>query len=331
MNFLKSNPFVSALAGITILVCGVLFFLASKGGAKYDEAKAGFDESYAAVQLSESIPLYPKDENRDGKRKALGEYRESISELSSLFDKYRPGDIENNSPQGFANSLKKASEEVSKALESASCELPDKFFLGFEGYSDKLANKSATGVLGYQLNGIKHALLGLAEARPSELIKIHREPIPEELNGKFKPDDPNDVARNFAVEMTFRGSEASARQFISYLGKTDAYYYVVRCVKIINEKGVPPKVSDAKFERDEPAAAPAVANPFGDFNFPGEDDAPVEEPAVEAAVEAADGAPELEEVDSSRILAQVLGSEDVVVFVRFDLSMFLPSKELPTP
>ena len=331
MNFLKSNPFVSALAGITILVCGVLFFLASKGGAKYDEAKAGFDESYAAVQLSESIPLYPKDENRDGKRKALGEYRESISELSSLFDKYRPGDIENNSPQGFANSLKKASEEVSKALESASCELPDKFFLGFEGYSDKLANKGATGVLGYQLDGIKHALLGLAEARPSELIKIHREPIPEELNGKFKPDDPNDVARNFAVEMTFRGSEASARQFISYLGKTDAYYYVVRCVKIINEKGVPPKVSDAKFERDEPAAAPAVANPFGDFNFPGEDDAPVEEPAVEAAVEAADGAPELEEVDSSRILAQVLGSEDVVVFVRFDLSMFLPSKELPTP
>ena len=331
MNFLKSIPFVTALAGITILVCGVLLFLASKGGAKYDEAKAGFDESYAAVQLSESIPLYPKDENRDGKRKALGEYRESISELSSLFDKYRPGDIENNSPQGFANSLKKASEEVSKALESASCELPDKFFLGFEGYSDKLANKGATGVLGYQLDGIKHALLGLAEARPSELIKIHREPIPEELNGKFKPDDPNDVARNFAVEMTFRGSEASARQFISYLGKTDAYYYVVRCVKIINEKGVPPKVSDAKFERDEPAAAPAVANPFGDFNFPGEDDAPVEEPAVEAAVEAADGAPELEEVDSSRILAQVLGSEDVVVFVRFDLSMFLPSKELPTP
>ena len=330
MNFLKSNPFVSALAGITILVCGVLFFLASKGGAKYDKAKAGFDKSYAAVQLSESIPLYPKDEDRDGKRKALGEYRESISELSSLFDKYRPGDIENNSPQGFANSLKKASEETSKALESASCELPDKFFLGFEVYSGKLANKSATGVLGYQLNGIKHALLGLAGARPSELIKIHREPIPEERNEKFKP-GPNDIARNFAVEMTFRGSEASARQFISYLGETDPYYYVVRCVKIINEKDVPPKVSDAKFERDEPAAAHAAANPFGDFNFPGEDDAPVEEPAVEAAVEAADGAPELEEVDSSRILAQVLGSEDVVVFVRFDLSMFLPSKELPTP
>ncbi|MDE0836268.1 MAG: Amuc_1100 family pilus-like protein [Akkermansiaceae bacterium] len=326
MNFLKSNPFVSALAGITILVCGVLFFLASKGGAKYDEAKVGFDESYAVVQLSESIPLYPKDENRDGKRKALGEYRESISELSSLFDKYRPGDIENNSPQGFANSLKKASEEASKALESGSCELPDKFFLGFEGYSEKLANKGATGALGYQLDGIKHALLGLAEARPSELIKIHREPIPEERNKKFKP-KPNDVARNFAVEMTFRGSEASARQFISYLGETDLYYYVVRCVKIINEKDVPPKVSDAKFERDEPAAEPAVANPFGDFNFPGEDDAPVEEPAAEEV----DDAPEPEEVDTSRILAQVLGGEEVVVFVRFDLSMFLPSKALPTP
>jgi hypothetical protein len=36
-------------------------------------------------------------------------------------------------------------------------------------------------------------------------------------------------------------------------------------------------------------------------------------------------------VDSSRILAQVLGSEELIVFVRIDLIMFLPSKELPKP
>ena len=80
-----------------------------------------------------------------------------------------------------------------------------------------------------------------------------------------------------------------------------------------------------------PLRQPAVANPFGDFNFPGDDDAPVEESAVEEVAEEVDDAPEPEEVDTSRILAQVLGSEEVVVFVRFDLSMFLPSKELPTP
>jgi hypothetical protein len=63
------------------------------------------------------------------------------------------------------------------------------------------------------------------------------------------------------------------------------------------------------------------------------------EPAGKAAPEAADpkvpapdpAAPPTPEVDTSRILAQVLGNEDLTVFVRFDIATFLPSKDLPKP
>lgn len=340
MNFLKSNPFVSALAGITLVVCGALYFLASKSGEKHDNAKAAFDESYASVTASESSPLYPTAPNRDGKRKALGEYRQSIADLRSQFDKYRPESIANVKPQAFTDRILTAVKETSDAFEAAGTTLPEGFFLGFESYRSQLAKEEATGVLGYHLDGIKSALIGLSEARPSEIIRIHRQPLAEESGGNFQR-PPNSVARNFAVELTFKGSESSARKFISFLGKTDPYYYVIRSIKIVNEKDVPPKVSDAKFENDAPAAAPTAASPFEAFILPGDEvvapaeGAPAEGAADPAAPPAPDAPPAPEEApekaDSSRILAQVLGSEEVIVFVRFDTLMFLPSAELPKP
>lgn len=334
MNSIKSNPFLSALAGITIVICGALFYLASQGGGKYDDAKASFDEAYGAVTAAEGIPLYPRADYRDGKSKALGEYRQAIEDFRSLFDKFRPSELTNVDPQEFTSRLKKTNEEITEAFQAAGTELPDGFFLGFEEYSIKLAPKEATGVLGYQLDGIGNALLGLAEARPDQLIKIHREPVPEETGGTYQP-QPGDVARNFACEITFRGSESSAREFLSHLGSTDTHYYVIRCLKITNERDTPPNADDAKFETAAPAAAPAPADIFRDvFILPGTEAAEPEAPAEDGAAEAepAEEQPAAaEEVDTTRILAQVLGSEDVIVFVRFDISMFLPAQELPNP
>jgi len=334
MNWIKNNPFVSALAGITVLICGLLYFFASKGGTRYDEAKAEFDEAYGAVVRSESIPLYPTAANRDAKKKALDDYRESINGLRGLFDKYRQDEIENISTQAFTERLKATNEEVTEALTSAGCEIPDGFFMGFESYRNTLAQSGATGVLDYQLNGLKRALLDLAEARPSKLIKVYREKIPEETGGEPVM-APNEVARMFAFEVCFKGSEDSARKFLTALGATDPYYFIVRCIRIDNERDIPPMVSDAKFERPEPEPEKDLS-PFGaGFSFgleeeieqPSESpDAPAEEAEVEADVTEAP-----KSVDSTRILAQVLGAEELLVFVRFDLTMFLPVKELPKP
>ncbi len=332
MNWIKSNPFVAILAAITLVICGALYFFGSQGAKKYEEAKMAFDESYGSVTKAESTPLYPKGELRDGKRKALNEYAESINDLRDLFDKYRPGELKNVSPQDFTVSLKAATKEVTEALEPAGCEVPDDFLMGFERYSDNFATEKATGVMNYQLEGVKHALLKLADARPSQLIKVFREETSEERDGNSGV-APNDVTRRFGYELAFKGSEASAREFLNALGETDPYYYIVRVVKVVNERDEPPQVSDAKFEVKS-ALAPAetaAANPFGGaFVLPG-----AEEPAVEE-----EDAVEEEEVvepetndpnDSSRILAQVLGSEEIIVFVRFDLVMFLATKELPKP
>lgn len=343
MNWIKSNPFVSTLAAITLVICGLLFFVASRGSAKYEAAKTTFDEAFQSVSTAESIKLYPLPENRDAKRKTLNEYRDSIEKLRTLFNPYRPEKIDDISPQEFTDRLKLASKDVNKTLEDAGCELPVGFFLGFEKYRTELAQSSATGELDYQLNGIKNALIELAAARPTQLISTFREELPEETGGTYEA-AAGDVTRDFGYEVTFKCSENAAREFLSSLGNTKPLYYVVRSVKIQNEQTTPPKVDDAKFEKATPTAETSDGdNPFEEaFVLPDDSGevstapekevvapekeavAPVKEedaPAPDAAVE----------LDSSRILAQVLGSEEVIVFVRFDLTQFLPSQELPKP
>ncbi len=111
----------------------------------------------------------------------------------------------------------------------------------------------------------------------------------------------------------------------------------MRSLKVVNENDKPPRVSDAKFESTTAAAptTPAADNPFGGaFVLPGTEPpegaapnpAEVAEPEEESVVEK-----DVDPADSSRILASVLGGEELIVFVRFDLTMFLPSKELSKP
>lgn len=339
MNWIKSNPFVAGLAGITVLLCGALYFLASTWATRHEEAKQGFEEAFQAVSTAERIPLYPTREHVAGKTKALTDHRQAIDNFRGLFSAYRPAALENVSPQAFTDRLKIAQQEVSDAFGKAEAELPENFYLGFEGYRNTLAQSGATGTLLYQLDGLKQALLKLAEARPSSLIKVHREAVVEENGGNYQP-GPNDVVRYFPIEFAFRGSESSVREFITALGSTESHYFIIRCLKIQNERNTPPKVEDAKFEVAAAAdkAAAATANPFGDAFFGGiDDDSPVEIPAAEGA---GDNIPEITseepteaavDVDTTRILAQVLGNEELTVFVRFDHAMFLVAKELPKP
>lgn len=345
MNWIKSNSFVAGLAGITALICGILFFLSSKWGTRYDEAKVSFDQSHELVATSEKLALYPDDALSAAKRKALVDYRQSIEDLRNLFEPYRTGKTINVSPQVFTDRLKSAHQEVAAAFEKADCVLPENFFLGFEEYSNQLARSESTGTLLLQLDGIKHALMGLAEARPNELLKVYREAVAEENGDSYQP-APNDIARYFPVEIAFRGSESSVRDFLNSLGSKESHYYIVRCLKIQNELDTPPRVADAKFEAtaatEREAAAPArsIAAVF-ETEVAEEQPAPPAAPGAPVPAETVPGGPAGEKalpeaapvavVDSSRILAQVLGSEDLIVFVRFDLAKFLPAKELPKP
>ena len=131
------------------------------------------------------------------------------------------------------------------------------------------------------------------------------------------------------LEITFTGSEKSVREFLSIINKQDSRFVVIRSLRIANAKKEPPRAADAKFEAPA-AVAPAssaTSDIFGGgFVLPGAPPAGGENPANQAAPATPPPAPP---ADSSRILAQVLGNEEVQVFLRLDLLQFLPAKPLP--
>lgn len=316
MNWIKDHTFSVALGGITVAALGALLFVASNGGSKYEQAKTEFDTAVGEARSFESLALYPQAENRDGKQKALDDYRKSLEGLQQAFGKFAPTEIQNISPQDFTTRLVAANDELKAAFEKAGTKLPEPFFCGFEGYKATLARGTATGILNYQLDAAKSALMALAAAGPSELKNLHRPPLAEEEGNEFKRAE-NQIARVLPLELTFRGSEKSLRAFVTALSKLDKHYAVIRSIRITNAKNAPPRTSDAKFEDQSAAPAPqegSVDAAFAELTGQAEAPAGAEPDAPKAG---------------ARILSQVLGIEELDVFVRIDLMQLLPPLKLP--
>ena len=348
MNWIKQNPFLSGLFGGTLVLCGLLSIIATKGASKYQDSKIRFENAFREVTKSEKLQLYPIAQNRQAKIKALDDYNDSIDKLREFHSKFQIDPKVNLSTQEFTGHLKAANEEVVNAFKAAESKLPDDFFMGFNAYRSQLAKSGSTALLDYQLKALKHLLLGMAEARPTELSRIYRKKIVEEDDGIYEPAQ-DDVAREFSYEIVFKGSEASVRDFINKFGDNESYYYVIRSMRIENEKNTPPRISDAKFEKPAPAGTD-LSEPFGVPLFEevppaeaGESQAVPEvlpevaapEVAVPEVRDASEKptliAPPVAAVDSTKILSQVLGDEELQVFIRFDILMFFPTKETTKP
>jgi hypothetical protein len=336
MSWIKDNKFLVTLGGSTLVAAIVLVVVGSNGSARYQAALKDFKSAAGEATRFARLPLYPNDENRNGKTKALDEYREAVGTLQDAFGKFRPAELKNVSPQDFTNELKAVNEQVLKAFEESGTKVPEPFFSGFENYKASLARSESTGILSYQLGGIKNLLLALAKAGPSELRNLHRAPLPEESGGAFAP-MPGEVARPLALEITFLGSEKSVREFLSDIAKLDAQFVVIRSLRISNAKKEPPRASDAKFDKEAsvtPPTAPADDNPSEGF-FPTDEEVADPEPTAKTDEEPV-VKPEqkavpvpVTPVTSSRTLYQVLGNEELQVFLRIELMQFLPAKPLP--
>lgn len=320
MSWIKDNKFLVALVGGTFLGAVLLFLVGSSAGSRHEMAKEEFDAAVAEATLFEKLLLYPRQENRDGKSKALDEYRKSVSALQASFAPFRAEKIENISPQGFTDKLKAVNDEVTKMFLESGCSTPDGFFCGFENYKTSLARGNATGMLEWQLGGIRNLMLDLAKCGATGLINVHRPLLPEEDGNAWQP-KPDEVARPLPLEITFKGTEKSVREFLSAVSKPDRQYVVIRSLRVSNAKKEPPRSADANFDKAADSQAASANDVFGGtFTLPGDGQ------AADGATEATPAPPP---VDSSRILSQVLGNEELQVFLRLDLLQFLPAKTLP--
>jgi len=322
MNWIKEHTFVFGLSASTLVGAIVLWLFGSGAANRYEAAKEDYESALAEAQGFEKLKLYPTAQNLESKKRALEEYSRQTDELQKAFDAYRPGQLENISVQAFSDAIKRANKETREAF--AAAEVAEDYFCGFEGYKTSLPPGNATGILNYELQAIEGMMRQLADAGITKLVNVHRPRLAEEDGKKYEP-TPTQVARELPVEIVFQGTEASVRKFLSALVNNQQHYLVVRSLRIANEKLLPPRTTDARFERVAARRTAPTGDAtsfdaiFGDVATPEGTEAP--QPAAPAAPPT--------EVDTSRILHQVLGQEELQVFVRIDILLFLDPKELP--
>lgn len=343
MSWIQDNKFLVGLSAITLALALALYFYGSSGSGRYDEAYKTYQTAASEVDSFERGKLYPTSDNVDGKRVALEQYGQSVDTLQNAFNAYRPQPAASVSPQEFSDALKKANEETRAAF-GESVLVPEAYYTGFETYTDRLAPGKATGILSYQLNGVKSLMLALADAGVTKLVNVYRPALEEEAGQAFKPTN-DQVARGLPIELTFVGPEKSLNAFLTEIANSEdklkGHYYVIRSIRVLNAKRVPPKTTDAVFER------PQIRNndpgiPGGLFDEPEAPGALFEEADGAAGDgDAADGGEGGGEAvpppapipapisDTSRNLSQILGNEELQVFLRLDLMQVLPPKKLP--
>lgn len=342
MSF-QENKFPILLGAVTAVVTGGLIFWSMKSGGKYEEAKSDYDNADRKIgQLMRGEPK-PTAGNQAAKKQAVDAYAESVVKLQEAFDPRRATDLQNIEPSAFTDSLLEARKRVLAEFEKSGTTVPGQFFLGHGKFSDTLPQKKDTGMLSYQLGAFEDLLTRLAQASPTALTNIHWAGIPQVPEGAAVVPHP--------IEITFRGPESSLRQFLSSLDDTEKYYYIVRTMRVMNERDNAPNAQDARFERvatptPDPGGPGSIFGEGGGFVFPEEDGIEdpdsTEDPADGGTVGEENGLPAEEApappaptpepaapTDSGEILKQVLGDEKIQVFLRIDVLQFLEPRELP--
>ena len=320
MSWIQENKFAAGLAAVTMVGVGGLWYWGNGNKEKTADAHDQFQDAANQIVRFEAGRLYPSEQNRDMKNKAVSDYVEQAGRLRERMTEFRPKTLEPVAPNVFSEQLQAASGRARSAFETSQTTLPPSFMLGFEPYSNSVAQGEATPLLTYPVGALEWLFTTLAEARPVSLINVYRKPLPEEKGREFSY-AKGQVARDLPVEVTFSGTSKSLREFMSALVDSKDYYFIPRVVRIENEKQLGPTRSDAQFKTA--STAPAEGG-FDIANFTAGAD--VVPPADGAAAPVLPSAPASEE-----ILKQVLGNEKITVFLRLDLRLFREASSVPLP
>ena len=335
MNWMKQSKFEALLLIVVVAIAAGIIFLGLSQGKAYKEAKERFDEAEEAVARMESGKPYPDPQSVDERKKEVGGFLEEVSGLQEALLKFRPQELEKISPAEFNTRLTETSEKLRTLYEQKKITFPDEWRAGFEAYTASPPKDDATPYLNYQLQALEALYTDLAKAGPSELVNVHRGKLPIE-QGKSMDGEEEGRSKNrrkaseaepfyvMPVEISFRGREKAVRQFLSELAGADEYFTSIRSLRIRNSGNAkPPRSSDAEFEGGlETGEETEAEDPFSAF-FPdagaddggGDDEAPAED--------------EGDEGGSEQILGQVLGAEDLSVFLQLELLLFRSDVELP--
>ncbi len=343
MSWIQENKFTAALAGVTAVGSIALISLAMGKGDDIAADTSKLKKSLKNEASIQSVQPFPNKENSRIKRENVDLYEKGAKNLQHQFAAYRPKaeEVEDFASDKFSAIVSSYRNRLNEKFKENGVELPEQCVYGFEAYASKFPRSEATGELSYQIKAMEWLLGELASNEPEALLNIVRAkfdlesaPVSVGRGQQVEADEKEPVYYVMPLELTFRSDEKGLSNFLAEIANTEKYPFVIRSLRMQNERMTPPTVGDAQFAPAAPAAGADDAFGFG-ADFIIEDDGAEPAGGDEAVVVEAANAPVVAEVpmvgsdsDDARLLKPVLGSEKVNVFLKLDLILLNQSAVL---
>ena len=332
MNWMKQSKFEAILLVVVVIAAAGIIFMGLSQGKAYKAAKERFDDAESEVSAMESGKPYPNPKMVGLRKDEVEAFRKEVVGLQGDLLKFRPAELEKISPAEFNTRLTETSDKLRSLYEKSEIVFPEDWRAGFESYTASPPKDAATPYLNFQLQALDALYTDLAKSGPSELLNVHRGKLPvergdpmDEVDRRGRPIKGGKPFYVLPVEITFRGREKAVRKFLSEVAGAEEYFTSIRSLRIRNSKNAaPPRTSDAEFEGGLETGEDEPADPFGAFDFGafGEEDEEGEE--EDEVVEE-----DKEDAGGDQILGQVLGAEELNVFLQLELLLFKSDVELP--
>ena len=333
MSWFKENKFLGGLLVVTVLLAAIIIFLGMKAGTSLEEVQQQVATKEATLKKDMSLNPYPNPENAKAKEASLKEVLAKAAEAREKLLAFVPKKTEDISGKDFATKLTDTVSRVSNLFPGEKA-IPSGFYLGFKKYRGSQPKAEATGVLNYQLDAMEYLLTQASEAGVKQIENLVRESLPQEdgygwpgtknakrqprVSGRSKRGAPgavrppkfeklDTVAHRMPVEFTFKAPEPVLREFFKRIVNSDEYFFETRIARVLNPASIP---SAGKAASSEKESGDGGGGAFGAIEIEGEETA------------------EEEPVESVKVLDKVSGGEELTVYLRADLLLFIEEEEL---
>ena len=271
MNWFQQNRWLGTFLvvfGISVLIAGVLFFLAR---GKWNSARSAFDTAAAERSRLERLDPFPNDANYRKMKLLLKNYSAALDKLKEeLKTEVLPAPP--LAPNEFQSRLLQTMLATTQKARANKVKFPAIFYLGFDPFITSLPNSNETArLLGQELSQIQLLINILLDARVDSVTSLQRMPLPEERGVPPAPGPvptpgrkpagavvagPKMVERN-VVDLSFKASPEAARKVLNQITSSPAQFYIIRTLYVRNEKDKgPPREKTA--ETNAPANAPSA-------------------------------------------------------------------------
>ncbi len=175
MDWIKQNPFIAGLAGVTLVIAGVLIFLIMQAGGALQEAESEYATQKNNHDGLVTARIYPSRDSVEALEAQQDEVRERLRELREAFSSKQVAP-EPLSPADLVSLIVDSVNATYSLAAERGVNMParEEFFLGFNRYEESPPRLEAVDELSVLLQVIKSVAELLMEEQIDELISISR-------------------------------------------------------------------------------------------------------------------------------------------------------------